>query len=202
MFMSVSPQGSTSGVPASAPITFRFGGPMASGMEQYFDMHLGGLDGPGGAHELRLDGRQGGAHLQSNGASHAAHDLQHPHGRGSQGRTGLSGRLRHSRPDDGRKVGPGRDDVRPSRRRHGLGNDGRRLAPRERQLRHGVQFHDGVAPNAFVASLEPAQLSLFRNKRGANSLRYGDRVRLRAARLVPGGAYTCTSLNLPESARR
>jgi hypothetical protein len=46
VFMSVSPQGSTSGVPASTPITFRFGGPMASGMEQYFDMHLGGLDGP------------------------------------------------------------------------------------------------------------------------------------------------------------
>jgi hypothetical protein len=45
-FMSVTPQGGMAGVSATAPLSFRFGGPMAPGMEQYFDLHLGGLDGP------------------------------------------------------------------------------------------------------------------------------------------------------------
>ena len=45
-FMSVSPQGGTSGVSPATPLSFRFGGPMAPGMEQYFDLHVGGLEGP------------------------------------------------------------------------------------------------------------------------------------------------------------
>ena len=45
-FMSVAPQGGMTAVSLSTPLTFRFGGPMATGMEQYFDLHMGGLDGP------------------------------------------------------------------------------------------------------------------------------------------------------------
>ena len=45
-FMSVSPQGGMTGVSPTAPLSFRFSGPMAPGMEQYFDLHRGGLDGP------------------------------------------------------------------------------------------------------------------------------------------------------------
>ena len=45
-FMSVAPQGGMSAVSLSTPLTFRFGGPMAATMEQYFDLHMGGLDGP------------------------------------------------------------------------------------------------------------------------------------------------------------
>jgi hypothetical protein len=45
-FVSVTPQGGMTGVSSTAPLSFRFGGPMAPGMEQYFDMHVAGLDGP------------------------------------------------------------------------------------------------------------------------------------------------------------
>jgi hypothetical protein len=45
-FMSVFPQGGMLGVMTTTPLSFRFGGPMAPGMEQYFDLHMGGLDGP------------------------------------------------------------------------------------------------------------------------------------------------------------
>lgn len=45
-FLSVNPQGGMMGVATSTPLSFRFGGPMAPGMEQYFDLHMGGLDGP------------------------------------------------------------------------------------------------------------------------------------------------------------
>jgi hypothetical protein len=45
-FMSVSPQGGMTGVSMTTPLSFRFGGAMASGMEQFFDLHMGGLDGP------------------------------------------------------------------------------------------------------------------------------------------------------------
>jgi hypothetical protein len=43
---SVSPQGGMTEVSPAAPLSFGFGGPMAPGMEQYFDLHMGGLDGP------------------------------------------------------------------------------------------------------------------------------------------------------------
>ena len=46
MFMSVSPAGGATGVPAGTSVTFRFGGAMAAGMEQYVDLHLGDLSGP------------------------------------------------------------------------------------------------------------------------------------------------------------
>lgn len=45
-FVSVFPQGGMSGVSTTTALMFRFGGPMAAGMEQYLDLHLGGLDGP------------------------------------------------------------------------------------------------------------------------------------------------------------
>ena len=44
-FMSVAPQGVMTAVSLSTPLSFRFGGPMAPSMEQYFDLHMGGLDG-------------------------------------------------------------------------------------------------------------------------------------------------------------
>jgi len=43
--MSVSPQGGAVGVPTTTEITLRFGVGMAVGMEQYVDLHRGGLDG-------------------------------------------------------------------------------------------------------------------------------------------------------------
>lgn len=45
-FMSVTPQGGATGVSVSAPIVFRFGAPMGTGMEQYVDLHMGDLAGP------------------------------------------------------------------------------------------------------------------------------------------------------------
>ena len=45
-FLSLVPQGGMMGVSSTTPLSFRFGGPMAPGMEQYFDLHMGGLDGP------------------------------------------------------------------------------------------------------------------------------------------------------------
>lgn len=43
---SVSPAAGATGVDPSAPITMRFSGPMGSGMEQYVDVHQGGISGP------------------------------------------------------------------------------------------------------------------------------------------------------------
>jgi len=45
-FLAVVPQGGMLGVSPTTPLSFRFGGPMAIGMERYFDLHLGGIDGP------------------------------------------------------------------------------------------------------------------------------------------------------------
>lgn len=45
-FLSVTPQGGATSVPASAPIVFRFGAAMGAGMEQYVDLHMGDLAGP------------------------------------------------------------------------------------------------------------------------------------------------------------
>jgi hypothetical protein len=44
--LSLVPQGGMVGVSTTTPLSFRFGGPMAPGMEQYFDLHMGGIDGP------------------------------------------------------------------------------------------------------------------------------------------------------------
>jgi hypothetical protein len=44
--VSVSPAAGATGVAVNAPITVRFSGPMAAGMEQYLDLHLGDLSGP------------------------------------------------------------------------------------------------------------------------------------------------------------
>ena len=46
VFMSVTPQGGATGVSASAPIVFRFGAAMGTGMEQYVDLHMRDLAGP------------------------------------------------------------------------------------------------------------------------------------------------------------
>ena len=43
---SVSPAAQATGVDPSTPVVMRFNGPMASGMEQYVDIHQGGIDGP------------------------------------------------------------------------------------------------------------------------------------------------------------
>jgi len=45
-FLSVIPAGGSMGVPTSSAITMRFGTAMASGMEQYVDLHVGSLAGP------------------------------------------------------------------------------------------------------------------------------------------------------------
>jgi hypothetical protein len=44
--MSVSPSGSTSGVPVNTSLTMRFGHAMAPGMEQFVDLHVGDPSGP------------------------------------------------------------------------------------------------------------------------------------------------------------
>ncbi len=44
-FMSVSPAAGATGVAVGSPITFRFGGAMGTGMEQYVDLHMGDLSG-------------------------------------------------------------------------------------------------------------------------------------------------------------
>ena len=46
VFMSVTPQGGSAGVPVSGPIVLRFGAAMTSGMEQYVDLHRADLAGP------------------------------------------------------------------------------------------------------------------------------------------------------------
>jgi len=43
---SVSPAAGATGVDPSAPIMVRFSGPMATGMEQYVDVHQGNIGGP------------------------------------------------------------------------------------------------------------------------------------------------------------
>ena len=43
---SVTPAAGSTAVDPSAPITIRFSGPMAAGMEQYLDMHQGDVSGP------------------------------------------------------------------------------------------------------------------------------------------------------------
>jgi hypothetical protein len=43
--MAVSPVAGASSVPGGSPITFRFSGAMAAGMEQYMDLHMGDLSG-------------------------------------------------------------------------------------------------------------------------------------------------------------
>jgi hypothetical protein len=43
--MAVSPVAGASSVPVGSLITFRFSGAMGSGMEQYMDLHVGGLSG-------------------------------------------------------------------------------------------------------------------------------------------------------------
>jgi len=45
-FLSVSPAGGTAGVAVGSPMTFRFSGAVAAGMEQYVDLHMGDLSGP------------------------------------------------------------------------------------------------------------------------------------------------------------
>lgn len=45
-FLAVVPQGGMTGISTTTPLSFRFGGSMAPGMEQYFDLHMGGIDGP------------------------------------------------------------------------------------------------------------------------------------------------------------
>jgi Bacterial Ig-like domain len=45
-FLSMSPSGGQAGVSVSTPIVMRFGSAMASGMEQYVDLHDGDLAGP------------------------------------------------------------------------------------------------------------------------------------------------------------
>jgi len=45
-FMSVSPPGDAVGVATSTAIVLRFGAGMGPGMEQFTDLHRGGLDGP------------------------------------------------------------------------------------------------------------------------------------------------------------
>jgi hypothetical protein len=43
---SVTPAAGATGVELSAPVAVRFSGPIASGMEEYVDLHQGGIDGP------------------------------------------------------------------------------------------------------------------------------------------------------------
>ncbi len=43
---SVTPAAGATGVELSAPIAVRFSGPIASGMEEYVDLHQGGIGGP------------------------------------------------------------------------------------------------------------------------------------------------------------
>jgi hypothetical protein len=43
---SVSPAGGATGVDPTGTMTMRFSGPMASGMQQYVDLHQGGVAGP------------------------------------------------------------------------------------------------------------------------------------------------------------
>lgn len=45
-FMSISPAGDAVGISTGTAIHLRFGTGMAAGMEQYVDLHHGGLDGP------------------------------------------------------------------------------------------------------------------------------------------------------------
>ncbi len=45
-FLSVSPAAGAAGVPVGSPILFRFSAAMGAGMEQYVDLHVGGLSGP------------------------------------------------------------------------------------------------------------------------------------------------------------
>jgi hypothetical protein len=45
-FMSITPAGGSTGVPAPTSITIRFGSPMAAAAEQYVDLHVGSLAGP------------------------------------------------------------------------------------------------------------------------------------------------------------
>ena len=45
-FLSVTPRGGATGVSPSAPIVFRFGAALGSGMEQYVDLHRSDLAGP------------------------------------------------------------------------------------------------------------------------------------------------------------
>jgi hypothetical protein len=44
--LSIAPPGGSTAVATSAPIALRFGAPMAPAMEQYVDLHRGGIDGP------------------------------------------------------------------------------------------------------------------------------------------------------------
>ena len=44
-FMSVSPGGGAMGVPVGTPLEFHWGTPMGLGMEQFVDLHQGGLEG-------------------------------------------------------------------------------------------------------------------------------------------------------------
>ena len=46
-FMSVAPTAGAASVALGSPITFRFSGAMGAGMEQYVDLHMGDLSGPG-----------------------------------------------------------------------------------------------------------------------------------------------------------
>ena len=46
VLVSVSPAAQATGVDPSTPVVMSFSGPMASGMEQYVDIHQGGIDGP------------------------------------------------------------------------------------------------------------------------------------------------------------
>lgn len=45
VLLSVTPPGGASGVPGSTPIVLRFAAAMGAGMEQYVDLHAGGLSG-------------------------------------------------------------------------------------------------------------------------------------------------------------
>ena len=45
-FMSVTPQGGTTGMPVTSQVGLRFGASMGVGMEQYVDLHMGDLAGP------------------------------------------------------------------------------------------------------------------------------------------------------------
>jgi hypothetical protein len=44
--VSVAPRGGSTGVAISEPIALHFGAPMAAGMEQYVDLHVGHVGGP------------------------------------------------------------------------------------------------------------------------------------------------------------
>jgi hypothetical protein len=44
--MALSPPPAAAGVPTSTTLTFTFSRPMKRGMEQYVDLHQGGVDGP------------------------------------------------------------------------------------------------------------------------------------------------------------